>query len=46
MAVVSEDVSVTRETVLIYLEKQESVVVFVVCGTQIPSRFFLSMVSL
>lgn len=39
MAVVSEDMSVTCKMVLIYPEKQESVV-FVVRDTQHPSKFF------
>lgn len=42
VAVVSEDGSGGHRTVLIYFEKtEESVVVFVVCGTQCPYNFFL-----
>lgn len=39
MWVASEDTSVTCETVLIYLEKQESVV-FVIHDAQHSSKFF------
>lgn len=41
VAVVSEDGSGSHRTVLMYFEKTEESVVFVVCGTQCPCNFFL-----
>lgn len=41
VAVISEDGSGRYRTVLIYFEKTEESVVFVVCGTQCPCNFFL-----